>query len=62
MEYAVEMDSSAIMYIPNLIKIVSGIQKVIRVGYTDSMVITFFQNKESRLSISVCATSQEMQM
>jgi hypothetical protein len=38
MKYAVEMGSGAMVYIPNLIKIGSGIQKMMG-GYTDSMEI-----------------------
>jgi hypothetical protein len=38
MKYAVEMGSGVMIYIPSLIKIGSGIQKLIG-GYTDSMVI-----------------------
>jgi hypothetical protein len=33
--YAVEMGSRAVIYVPSLIKIGSGIQKLIR-GYTDT--------------------------
>jgi hypothetical protein len=43
MNYATEMDSGAMMYIPSLIKIGSGIQKLLGGGYahrhTDSKVI-----------------------
>jgi hypothetical protein len=35
MEYAVEMGSSAMIYIPSFIKTGSGIRKLIR-GYTDT--------------------------
>jgi hypothetical protein len=36
MEYAVEIGSVAMIYIPNFIKISSDIQKVIRGGFTDT--------------------------
>jgi hypothetical protein len=35
MEYTVEMDSSAMIYIPNFIKIGSGVQKLMAGRYTD---------------------------
>jgi hypothetical protein len=53
------MGSGAVIYIPSLIKIGSGIEKLIG-GYTDKHTQTatwshkptlFFQNKESRLKI-----------
>jgi hypothetical protein len=49
---AAEMGSGTMIYIPSLVEIGSGIQKLIW-GYTDSMEIAkahfnFFQNKESR--------------
>jgi hypothetical protein len=37
MKYAVEMGSDAMINIPSLISIVSGIQKLMTRGYTDSM-------------------------
>jgi hypothetical protein len=42
MKYAVEMGSGAMIYIPNFIKIGSGIQKLVGRIYrhTDSMVIS----------------------
>jgi hypothetical protein len=40
MKYAVEMGSVAMIYIPSFIKIGSGILKLIRGGYTDSIVIS----------------------
>jgi hypothetical protein len=39
MKYAVEMGPSAMIYIPSLIKIGSGIQYTDTLHYTDSMVI-----------------------
>jgi hypothetical protein len=54
MKYAVEMGASAMMYIPNFIKIGSGIQKLMA-GYTDTQhggrinLLLFSQNKGSRL-------------
>jgi hypothetical protein len=39
MKYAVEMDSGAMICVPSFIKIGSGIQKLIRRGFTDSMEI-----------------------
>jgi hypothetical protein len=39
MKYAVEMGSRGMTYIPNFIKIGTGIQKLMGGGYTDSMVI-----------------------
>jgi hypothetical protein len=41
MRYAVEMGSGAMLYIPNLIKIGSGIQKLLRGihRHTDNMMI-----------------------
>jgi hypothetical protein len=56
MQYAVEMSSGAIMYIPTLIKIDSGIQKLIGVhtqthrehGDLISLLI-FFHNKKRRI-------------
>jgi hypothetical protein len=36
MKYAVEMGSGAIIYIPNFIKIGSGIQMLMGGGYTDT--------------------------
>jgi hypothetical protein len=42
MKYAVEMGSGAIIYIPSLIKIRSGIQKLVGgFTHTDSMVISY---------------------
>jgi hypothetical protein len=56
MEYAVEMGSSAIIYIPSFRKIGSGTQKVDR-GDTQTYrehgdrisLLLFFQSKENRL-------------
>jgi hypothetical protein len=53
MEYAIEMDSSAVMYIPSFIKIGSGIQKLMG-GDSQShrqhgariRLLSFFQKKE----------------
>jgi hypothetical protein len=36
MEYAVDMDQGAMIYIPSFIKIGSGILKLMRGGYTDT--------------------------
>jgi hypothetical protein len=58
MKYAVEMGSNAIIYIPDFIKIGSGIQKLLggihmqthrqrQQGDLISLIL-FFQNKESR--------------
>jgi hypothetical protein len=53
-EYAVEVGSGAMIYIPSFIKIGSGIQKLIG-GCTDTQhgdrisPFSFFQNKENRL-------------
>jgi hypothetical protein len=61
MKYAVRMDSGAMMYIPSFIKISSGTQKLIAGDIqTHSMhgdhmnirVLSFCQNKESRLKKS----------
>jgi hypothetical protein len=41
MKCAVEIDSDAMIHIPGLIKIGSGIQKLMG-GYTDSMVEAYF--------------------
>jgi hypothetical protein len=40
MKYTVEIDPGVMIYIPSFIKIGSGIQKLIRGGFTDSMEIT----------------------
>jgi hypothetical protein len=54
MRYAVEMGSGAMICIPSLIKIGSGIQKLIR-GDTQTheqhgdLILLFFKSKESRL-------------
>jgi hypothetical protein len=55
MNYAAEMGSGAMIYIPNLKKIGSGIQKLIEVDtqthrqHGDRIsLLLFFQNKESR--------------
>jgi hypothetical protein len=42
------MGSDAIIYMLSFIKTGSGVQKLIGVGITDSL-LSFFQNKESRL-------------
>jgi hypothetical protein len=56
--YAIEMNSGAIIYVPSFIKIGSGIQKLIGGGIhiqkhrrqSDLInLLLFFQNKESRL-------------
>jgi hypothetical protein len=39
MTYAAEMDSGAMVYIPNFINVGSGIQKLIWGGFTDSVEI-----------------------
>jgi hypothetical protein len=39
MQYAAEMGSGAIIYIPSFIKIGSAIQKLMGEGYTDSVKI-----------------------
>jgi hypothetical protein len=57
MNYAVEMGSSAMIYIPNFIKIGSGIQKLLRGIYIQThrqhgdliSLLIFFLYKESRL-------------
>jgi hypothetical protein len=55
MKYSFEMGSGAMIYIPSLIKIGSGIQKLMRgVSQTHRQhgdfisLLLFFQNKESR--------------
>jgi hypothetical protein len=62
MSYAVEMGSSAMIYIPSLIKIGSGIQKLTEGGYRHthrqhrdriSLLSFFFQNKERGLKITI---------
>jgi hypothetical protein len=59
MKYAVEMGSGAMIYIPSLIKIDSGIQKLTG-QYTHTLhrqhcdynsLLLFFQSKEGRLII-----------
>jgi hypothetical protein len=57
MKYAVEMGSDAMIYVSSFIKTGSAIQKLIG-GYTDTRqhgdrisLLSFFQNKESRLKI-----------
>jgi hypothetical protein len=56
MKYTVEMSSGAMMYIPRFIKIGSGIQTLIW-GETQRgdliSLLVFFQNKESRLKMSL---------
>jgi hypothetical protein len=49
MKYAVEMGSGAMMHIPSLIKIGSGIQKWIWGIPIHKAYFNFFQNKKSRL-------------
>jgi hypothetical protein len=53
MKYAVEMGSSAMIYIPSFIKIASGIQKLmggIHRQHGDRIsLLSFSQNKKSRL-------------
>jgi hypothetical protein len=57
MRHAVEMGSGAMVYIPSIIKIGSGIQKLIRGiqrhrQHGDLIsLLSFFQNKEIRLKI-----------
>jgi hypothetical protein len=58
MKYAVEMDSSAVIYISSFIEIGSGIQEIIDGGLTDpqtawiSHKLSFIcQNKENRLKV-----------
>jgi hypothetical protein len=52
------MDSGAMIYIPNSIKIVSGIRKLVGVLQTQRQrgdlinLLVFFQNKESRIKIN----------
>jgi hypothetical protein len=54
---AVEMGSGAMIYTPSFIKIGSGIQKLIEGIDTQQVgiisLLSFFQNKESRLKIAV---------
>jgi hypothetical protein len=65
MKYTVEMGSGAMTYIPSCIKIGSGIQKLIRGGFTDiqdgdlKSVLIFFQNKGYRLNMSYTADLNE---
>jgi hypothetical protein len=40
MKCAIEMGSGAMIYMPSFMKTDSGIQKLIRVGYTDNTVIS----------------------
>jgi hypothetical protein len=55
MKYAIEMDSRAMIYIPNFIKNGSGVQKLIGGGQTHRQggdlisLPLFLQNKKSRL-------------
>jgi hypothetical protein len=57
MIYAVEMGSGAIIYIPSFIKIGWGIQKLLERDHIQThrqhgdltSILSFFQNKESRL-------------
>jgi hypothetical protein len=56
MKCAVEMGSGAVIYIPSLVKIGSGIQKLTRGiqrhrqhGDSINLLLFLFQNKESRL-------------
>jgi hypothetical protein len=59
MNYAIEMGSGALTFIPCFIKIGSGIQKLIRGIHKQThrqqgdliRVLSFFQNKESKLKI-----------
>jgi hypothetical protein len=55
MKYVVEMGSGAMIYTPSFINIGSGIPKLIGVihKHTDSMEITFFQNKECKLKLFI---------
>jgi hypothetical protein len=62
MNYAAEMGSGVMIYIPSFIKIASGIQKL-KGKYTDTQthrqhgdsisLLSFFQDKESRLKTSI---------
>jgi hypothetical protein len=55
MKYAVEVGSDATIYVPNFIKIGSGIEKLIGRGNAQTHIsyayFYFFQNKESRLKM-----------
>jgi hypothetical protein len=57
MKYAIEMGSGSLIYIPNFIKIGSGIQKLMgdtrRDRQHDDLIslLLFIQNKESKLKI-----------
>jgi hypothetical protein len=59
MKYTTEMGSGVMIYIPSFIKIVSGIQELIRGIQThrqdgdDIILLLFFLNKESRLKTVV---------
>jgi hypothetical protein len=60
MKYAVEMDSGAMTYIPCFIKIGSGIQKLMEEDsqtcrqHGDRIsILSYFQNKESRLTMQL---------
>jgi hypothetical protein len=57
-EYAVEMGSGAMIYIPSFIKFGSGVQKLMGGGgYTDTQdgdrirLVLFLENKRTRLKI-----------
>jgi hypothetical protein len=60
LNYAVEMGSGAVIYVPSFIKIGSGVQELIRGihrhthGQQGDLIslLLFFQNKESRLKIN----------
>jgi hypothetical protein len=58
MKYAVESRSGAMIYVPNLIKIGSGIQKLIRGIHRQRQqsglisLLLFFQKKENRLKMA----------
>jgi hypothetical protein len=59
MKYADEMGSGAMIHIPNFIKSGSGVRKLMEGGDTQThrqdgdriSLLSFFQNKESRLKI-----------
>jgi hypothetical protein len=61
MEYAVEMGSGAMIYIPSFIKIGQRIQKLVgginRENGDHISLISFLQNRESRLKHNVPASA-----
>jgi hypothetical protein len=58
MKYAVEIGSGAMIYIPSFMKIGSGIQKLIgrihRQRGDHISLLSFLQNKETKLQIKEC--------